>query len=177
VEASEPWKADNNYDEYWGADETDYWAQKDAEIRALAKLERPVTTKPHTRHINQLIPEIIEWEQPGIQNTALMSEIEEAHKTPLPITYTAISSSTDMSRTQNKRRLFGNLHRQFAKEIEKAKEWESWLAIPPEVWHEAQGHASKPCHHWEEMDIILFEPRIRELVRLLIAKRREAELL
>jgi hypothetical protein len=177
VEGNEPWKADDSHDDYWGADETDYWAQREAEQKALAKTKRSVAQKPHSRHVNQLKPEFVELEQPSIHNMTLMGEIEEALQTPLPLTYTAINSSTDTSTPENKRRLFQNLHRQLTKEVEKARTSGGWMSIPPDVLKEAQKHAEQPAEHWEDLDVTLFEPRIRELVKLLIAKRREMQLM
>jgi hypothetical protein len=96
---------------------------------------------------------------------------------PMLITYTAVNTWTDSSKPENKRRLFRNLHWQLIKELERAIKCGSWTIIPADVLKEAWGHAAKPAEHWVDLDADVLAPRIRELLKLLIAKRREMKLL
>lgn len=129
---------------------------------------KPKPTKIHKRQV-----EVMQWTQPDNLDVTLLDEIDAAHKNqPHPVTYTVISTSKDAGTPEGKRRLFANLHRQLGMEVEKALECGSWTTIEAEV-KEARGHVAKPVEHWEDMDVTLFEPRVRELVRLLIKRRRE----
>lgn len=173
---AQPWQPDESRDEYWGPDETEYWSSIEAEKKALVKSERASTNKSRTRKVDRLGVQVVEWEQPNNLDATLLGDIDVARKQrPYPITYTVVNPNTDPSTPEAKRRIFANLHRQLGREVEKVVNSGSWVGLAPEVLKEAQGHAAKPAKYWEDMDVTLFEPRVRELVRLLIAKRREAE--
>jgi hypothetical protein len=132
--------------------------------------------KSRSRKIDELNVQIIEWEQPKNLETTLLNDIEAAHKQqPHPITYTVVNPSSDPTAPETKRKIFGNLHRQLQQEVEKAFVCGSWMSVSAEVVNEAKCHAGKALEEWEDVDMALFEPCIREVVKLLIAKRREVE--
>lgn len=101
-----------------------------------------------------------------------MDEVAKAREQPLPLTYTAISKSTDTSKPEHQRRLFINLHRQLKQEFEKAKKSGSWVDIPGNEWEQIERLVIETAEHWDDPYVKIFEPKIRELVKLLIATRR-----
>jgi hypothetical protein len=116
----------------------------------------------------------VEWDQPDVHDASLIADIEARHANqPRPITYTFINPNMDMSIPENKRKCFGNLHRQLGREVEKAVECGSYMGLDSAVWREVGEHAGRTIESWDDMEMDLFEPRVRELVKLLIQKRRE----
>jgi hypothetical protein len=169
----EPWKPNTVVDDFWGPDETEFWAEHEAKKKALAKTERPSLPKPLS--VNQLPIKEIEWEQPDNPEPSLLQDIKKAHQElPKPLTYTVVNPKSDPNAPETKRRIFANLHKQLIREVGVAVEKGIAMSFAPEVWDEINGHAGKPVDDWEDVDMAVFERRVRELVRMLIAKRREA---
>ncbi|KIW05287.1 uncharacterized protein PV09_03814 [Verruconis gallopava] len=170
--AEDEWEADDKCDEFWGPDESEYW-QREAEEQTRAKAERTERSKVPARKVTELVAEVLHWEQPSNDGGSIVEEVKQAHRKPLPLTYTVVNPATDKSQPENRRRLFGNLHGQLAREIDKALKCGSWTRLGPDVLGEMQALAVRPAELWEDMDMTMQEPRIRELVRMLIASRRE----
>ena len=173
----EKWEPDNTHDDYWGADDTEWLAGKKAEKKALAREERQAAQMARPRGVNNLDTEVVEWEQPDDVDVTLLDEINAAHKAlPQPVTYTVVNSSTDLSDPSQRCRLFGNLVRQLTMEKERAVKCGSWVMLAPEVTKEVLEYTARPLDAWLDTEMDMFEPRVREMVKALIQKRRDVEL-
>jgi hypothetical protein len=169
---SQPWKLDTTQDAYWGLDETEELARMAAEKKAAAKQERMAPVKPRTMPVSQLPLEEIEWQQPEEVNASLHDKIEAAHKNPQGITYTVISHGTDLSKPEERARLFGNLHKQLQREVKGAKDSGSWWSLMQDEMRNAEEWSKR--EDWSGVDgHDMWEPSVREIVRTLIKKRRE----
>ena len=117
--------------------------------------------------------EVLEWNQPDDLDTTLLNDIEAAHKQARPITYTVVNPTSKPSDPATKKRIFKNLHAQLQKEVQRAAECGTWMMLDVEIAKDARVHADKQGDQWEDVEMALFEPRIRDIVKALIAKRRE----
>jgi hypothetical protein len=162
------WKEDSTQDEIWGVDETEYWANISNDAKTSKNDERP--PQPHQLPITSSQPIIINYAPADIDDCDPLKDIRQLQGKPRPATVTAKNPNTKMD-VENKRRLFRNLHKQLSEELGIAKQLGTLGPATEKFVNEATDFATKHVECWEDLDINMMEPRVREIVRELIIKR------
>jgi hypothetical protein len=107
-----------------------------------------------------------------VNDIDLIGDVIERQMQPRPITVTAKNPRTELT-TDNKRRMFANLHKQLGEELEKAKKLGTLQQMDQKLMGDAVGYYGRPADEWEDLDMEMMESWIREIVRGLISKRQE----
>ena len=118
--------------------------------------------------INQGI-QITEHKPMNISDIDQIGKIIERQKQPRPLTTSAKNPRIEMT-DKRKRKLWGNLHRQLGDELYKAKK--HGYALEKDII----GEAARFVREYDRADTLemdLMDGRVRDIVRMLIAKRRE----
>ena len=160
----------------WGhPDESEFWDQRE-KARNQKASDKPTTTdEPERYHLSELKTVRVAWKPPPPDSSehTLAQKFAEAQQKPLPLTYTFRDAKTDMKDPVQRKRLFGNLHRQLVLEVQRARNSGSSSYVDLKLWEEGLQHASKGVETYLDLDMETFEARIREIVRELIMKRQQ----
>ena len=103
-----------------------------------------------------------------------MEAIGERTKERLPDTITVEFPDVEVTPEIKKRR-FRNLHRQLNIQLKMAEELGTMMLMDDAFVEEVQSYATKRLESWEEMEMELLEPRMREIVKELIKQRKMEE--